>query len=340
MDRKQMSFTEIEYSKRKRITKKEEFLTMMNEIIDWNEWTSIIRPYYFKGDRGRPPRGLEIMLRMYLLQAWFSLSDEAVEDAIYDSYAMRQFMRLDFTQEQVPDATTLLKFRRIMENNQIGKLLFDALGRFLAENGYMMRGGTIVDATLIAAPSSTKNATGTRDPEMHQTKKGNQWYFGVKCHAGVDAGTGLVHTITVTAANVHDIAETVNLIREDDEVVYGDAGYLGIDKREEITSDSKKSAIEYRINRRRSTINKIPKGPSQSFERALEYKKSSIRSKVEHLFLIIKRQFGFYKVPYRGIAKNLNRLQVLCASANLLMLARAGRSLEKPICMRTREESA
>ena len=204
---KQQTFSDIEYSNRRKKTKRDEFLKIMNEIIPWDEWVAHIKPYYFDGRRGRPPIGIEKMLRMYLLQIWFSLSDEGVEDAIYDSYAMRKFMGIDFIEEQVPDATTLLHFRRLIEESGLGKAFFDAINRCLTECGHMMKGGTIIDATIISAPSSTKNAAGSRDPEMHQTKKGNQWHFGMKCHMGVDAGTGYIHSIEATAANVHDITQ-------------------------------------------------------------------------------------------------------------------------------------
>ena len=218
---KQESFSDMEYRCRKKKTKREEFLDTMEEIIPWDEWVSLIVPHYPAGKRGRPPIEIEIMLRMYLLQCWFNLSDEGVEDAIYDSYAMRKFMGINFFEQNVPDATTLLKFRHLLEEKGIGKLFFDAINRCLERAGRMMRGGSIVDATLISAPSSTKNAEKKRDPEMHQTKKGNQWHFGMKCHTGVDAGSGFVHTVEATAANTHDITVAAKLLREDDEVVYG-----------------------------------------------------------------------------------------------------------------------
>ena len=199
--------TDIEYSYRKKKTKREEFLEIMEEIIPWDEWVGVIEPYYPKGKRGRPPMGIEKMLRMYLLQIWFNLSDPATEDAIYDSYAMRKFTGIDFMTETVPDETTLCKFRHLLETNGLNKLFFDAINRVMVQTGHMMKGGTIVDATIINATSSTKNAEKKRDPEMHQTKKGNEWKFGMKCHIGVDAGSGLVHTITVTAANEHDITQ-------------------------------------------------------------------------------------------------------------------------------------
>lgn len=321
---KQQTFSDIEYSGRRKKTKRDEFLEIMNEIIPWDEWAAHIEPHYYSGKRGRPPLGIEKMLRMYLLQIWFTLSDEGVEDAIYDSYAMRKFMGIDFMVEQVPDATTLLHFRRLIEESGLGKAFFEAINRCLEKCGHIMKGGTIVDATLINAPSSTKNSTGSRDPEMRQTKKGNQWYFGMKCHMGVDAGTGYIHSIGATAANVHDIAEAAKLIRPDDEVVYGDAGYLGLDKRPEIIEDENKSKIDYRINQRPGKAHKMAEGPAREWFCQMERRKSSVRAKVEHAFHIIKNTFGFNKVSYRGIAKNLNRLYLLAASANLLMCARSG----------------
>lgn len=321
---KQQTFSDLEYSNRRKKTKRDEFLEIMEEIIPWYEWVALVEPYYFEGKRGRPPMGIEKMLRMYLLQVWFTLSDEGVEDAIYDSYAMRKFMGIDFITEQVPDATTLLKFRRLIEESGLGKAYFDAINRCLEQCGHMMKGGTIVDATIINAPSSTKNATGSRDPEMCQTKKGDQWYFGMKCHAGVDAGTGYIHSIEATSANVHDVSAASKLIRADDDVVYGDAGYLGIQKRPEIAEDAHMSGIDYRINQRPGKALSYAEGPSRELFRQEEYQKSSVRCKVEHAFHIIKNIFGFCKVSYRGIAKNLNRLYMLAASANLLMCARSG----------------
>ena len=255
---KQPSFTDIEYSLRKRTTKREEFLKAMDEFIPWEEWVAYVEPYYPSGQRGRPPMGIEKMLRMYLLQCWFNLSDEGIEDAIYDSYALRWFMKINFVDEQVPDATTLLKFRHLLEKHGIGKVFFHAFNSTLEKCGYIMRGGTIVDATLIQAPSSTKNEKKQRDPQMCQTKKGNQYYFGMKSHLGVDAGSGYVHSLETTAANVHDITVASRLIRDDDAVVYGDAGYLGIEKRDEIVSDEHLSSIEYRINRRVGSVQKVP----------------------------------------------------------------------------------
>jgi IS5 family transposase len=264
---------------------------------------------------------------MYLLQGWFSLSDEGVEEAIYDSYAMRKFMGLDFINEQVPDATTLLHFRRLMEENKLGEQLFKALRDALEKSGHVMHGGTIVDATIIEAPSSTKNRAKARDPEMHQTKKGNQWHFGMKVHIGVDAGTGYVVNVKGTSANVHDVTVASQLIREDDDVVYGDSGYLGLDKRKKIVLNQHLSSITYRINRRPGTLRKKDDHGGQDWERMIENRKSSVRSKVEHPFRFVKVQCGFRKTVYRGISKNLNRLYILFVSTNLWMCATAGRTL-------------
>jgi transposase, IS5 family len=321
MDSDQPSFTDVEYGNRRRVSRREQFLVTMNATIPWTRWVGLIEPHYYAdrpGKRGRKAKPVETMLRMYLLQVWFSLSDEGVEDAIYDSYAMRRFMKLDFGVEQVPDATTLLHFRHLLEKHKLGEQLFAAQNEIFDAEGWIMRGGSIVDATIIAAPSSTKNATGTRDPEMHQTKKGNQWYFGMKAHIGVDAGTGYTHSLTATAANVHDLDEVVNLVRGDDEVVYTDAGYQGAARRPEIAGDEYLSNIEWRVAARKGVL-KAMAAP----DRAAQSRQASVRAKVEHPFLVVKRDFAFTKTRYRGISKNLNHLNVLFASANWLMRARA-----------------
>ena len=326
--KKQQTFTDIEYSCRKKKTRREKFLEIMDEIIPWDEWVGVIAPHYPNGKRGRPPMGIERMLRMYLLQIWFNLSDPATEDAIYDSYAMRKFTGIDFMTEDVPDETTLCKFRHLLEKNGLNKLFFDAINRVMVATGHMMKGGTIVDATILNAPSSTKNEEKARDPEMHQTKKGNEWRFGMKCHIGVDAGSGLVHTIEVTAANEHDVTVAARLIREDDEVVYGDSGYLGIQKRPEVRDDAHLSMIDYRINRRPHSLPKVSDN-SIDWERLIEHRKSSVRCKVEHAFRIIKCQFGYTKTRYRGLMKNGNRLYAMFTCANLYALAMAGRNLRE-----------
>lgn len=320
---KQGTLTDIEYSGRKKKTRREEFLEIMDEIIPWDEWVSVIEPYYPKGKRGRPPMGIEKMLRMYLLQIWFNLSDPATEDAVYDSYAMRKFTGIDFMKESVPDETTLCKFRHLLEVNGLNKLFFEAINRVMVQSGHMMKDRTIVDTTIIDAPSSAKNAEKARDPEMHQTRKGNVWCFSMKCHVDVDAGSELVHTITVTSANKHDITETANLIREDDEAVYGDSGYLGVQKRSEIQQNEHFSKVDFRINRRPKSLPKVS-DHAIDWERHIEHRKSSIRSNIGHVFRIIKCQFGYKKVVYRGLKKNENRLYALFACANLYSLAIAG----------------
>lgn len=315
----QMTFSDYEYCLRKRKTKREEYLEIMDEIIPWEEWGAFMRPYYPDGRRGRPTKGIEKMLRMYLLQVWFNLSDEGVEDAIYDSYAFRKFMKIDFTEEQVSDATTLLKFRHLLERNHLGEVFFAAIKRVMDESEHIMHGGTIVDATIIEAPSSTKNAEKQRDPEMHQAKKGNTWHFGMKCHIGVYAGSGLIHTVTETSANTADITEAHKLLREDDGFVYGDNGYAGIAKRDEIKNNEKLSKIDFRINRRPKSLPKLPDGMID-WEREIEHQKSAVRCKIEHPFQILKNMFHFRKVRYKGLAKNLNKLNVLVACVNFLMV--------------------
>ena len=325
--RNQIGLADFEYSNRKRKTKREEFLEIMDHVIEWEEWTGLIMPYYPSGKRGRPTRGAEVMLRMYLLQNWFSLSDEGVEDAIYDSYAFRKFMGLNFLEEQAPDATTLCKFRKLLDENGVTKMFFERLKEFLAKHGKLMHGGTIVDATIVEAPSSTKNKEGRRDPEMHQVKKGNQWYFGERFHIGTDAGTGYIHSVEVTAANVNERDIVPVLVRGDDEVVYGDAGYTGIEKREDIKSNPHLSKIDWRINQQKPyRKNKWESGPGIYWHKHLEYQKSRIRSKVEYPFLVIKRIFGYRKVRYRGLGKNRTQAYTLCALANLYMLAQASNS--------------
>jgi len=299
-------------------TKRRSFLEKMDACVPWQEWIDVIRPYYYAGERGRPPVALETILRMYLLQVWFNLSDEGVEEEVYESASMSWFLGTDLVSERVPDATTLLKFRHLLEKNNLCETMFQHLNKLLESQGLMMRGGTIVDATIISAPSSTKNRKKERDPEMHQTKKGNQWYFGMKSHIGVDAGSGLVHSVENTAANIHDIVVTPNLLRADDSVVYGDSGYTGVERRPEVATDRIMSRITFLLNKRRGSV-------KTAWDKLIEKQKSAVRSKVEHPFQIIKRYFGYCKVVYRGIAKNANRLFALFASANILMCARAGR---------------
>lgn len=319
---RQSTFTDLEYASRRKKTKRDMFLEKMEALVPWNRWIKLIEPYYYKNERGRRPRGIEIMLRMYLLQVWFSLSDEAVEDAIFDSYAMRSFAGINFDDEQAPDATTLLRFRHLLEENGLQKKLFEDLNEHLKSEGLTMGKGTIVDATIISAPSSTKNKSGERDPEMHSTKKGNQYHFGMKAHIGVDADNGCVHTVTATSANVHDVTEASQLIRDEDEVVYGDAGYTGLEKRDEIKNDPQKREKKYHTNMRPGTLRKKKDSPEYEELRAVEHAKSSVRSKVEHAFWYLKVMFGYRKCVYKGLQKNLCRIYMAFASANMLRSSR------------------
>ena len=327
----QQTFTDMEYANRNRTTKREAFLDAMESIIPWKEWMELIAPFYVQKERGRKLIPLETMLRMYLMQNWFGLSDEGIEDAIYDSYAMKRFLKIDFSIERTPDATTLLHFRHLLEKHDITRKMFDDVKERLDAAGLIMHGGTIVDATIIHAPSSTKNTTKTRDPEMHSVRKGNQWFFGMKIHSGTDAATGYVHTITGTAANVHDIVQAHALIRADDHSVYGDTGYLGVEKRAEILEDPHLSSVDYRIAKRPSQNRTTKAYAGVNWDKKIEHEKTSIRCKVEHPFLIVKRLFQAGRTRYRGIKKNLLRYYLLFASANLVMCLRAGR--QRAFCM-------
>ena len=316
---KQMNFTDIEYTNRKRRTKREEFLNLMETVLPWDKWIKIIQPYYPSGKRGRPPRKIEIMLRMLLLQVWFNLSDEAVEDAIYDSYAMKSFLGINFDSgEQVPDATTLCKFRKLLSEHGLQKMIFDQVKEVLAERKMEVRGGTIVDATIIESSSSVKNADGKRDPEMHSVRKGNQWYFGMRVHVGADPVHGFVHSIKTTAANGVEVNEAPDLLREDDTVVYGDAGYCGLER-----YDTKGTERRYEINRQRGSFwHYRGKGLAWLEEKKQEDRKSSVRSKIEYVFHVVKDIFHWRKARYKGIAKNNDFAHLAFASANLYMLAK------------------
>ncbi|MES7798443.1 IS5 family transposase, partial [Cutibacterium acnes] len=276
----QTSFAELEYISKKKQTGRERFLAQIEAATPWAQLVAVIEPHYPKGNRGRPPIGLERMLRMYIAQNCFGLSDEGIEDALYDSQAIRRFVGIDLGREAAPDATTLLKFRRLLEENNLTAAIFEAINAHLAKRGLLMRQGTIVDATLIAAPSSTKNSTGERDPEMHQTKKGNQWHFGMKAHVGVDADSGLVHTVVGTAANVNDVTQAHHLLHGKETDVFGDAGYQGADKREENQGKQLSWHIAMRPGKRKA----LPETPWGVVMDKLEQVKARIRAKGEHAF--------------------------------------------------------
>lgn len=326
---RQLSFSDVEYASRRVTTKKEEFLSQMDSLVPWAEWCALIAPHWHPshpGKRGRRPVPVETMLRLYLLQCWYNLSDVATEEAVYDSRAMSRFVGVDFSSgSQVPDSTTLCKFRKAIADNGLGERMLASLNAILERAGVMMRGGSIVDATFVEAPSSTKNADGGRDPEAHQGKKGKNWHFGYKAHTGVDAGSGLVHTVVVTPANASDISQAHLLFRADDEFGYADAGYTGMGKREEFTRNPDLATMEFRISARPSSMR--AKGDPAGWDKAIERMKSAVRSKVEHPYQIVKRRFGFAKTRYRGLLKNASALSVRFALSNIAMVASAGRQL-------------
>jgi len=316
----QPSFSQAEFATKKKITRREKFLAGMEEVIPWARLLAVIEPHYPKGKRGRPPVGLERMLRVYFLQQWYGLADEALEDALYDSQALQQFARIDLSAEGVPDATTLLNFRHLLEMHDLCKGLFSAINADLTARGLLLREGTLVDATLIAAPPSTKNKEKQRDPEMHQTKKGNQWYFGMKAHIGADRDSKLVHTVVVTAANVADITKTAELLHGQEKQVHADAGYTGVEKRAEIVALERK--IDWQIAGKRGAIKAMAEGAEKAAIQAAEKAKASVRAFVEHPFHIVKNLFGHRKVRYRGLAKNGHQLYTLFGLANVVVGAR------------------
>jgi IS5 family transposase len=323
----QLSFAQAEYALKKKTTRREKFLGEMERVVPWARLVAVIEPHYPRGERGRPPMGIERMLRIYFLQQWYSLADEALEDAIYDSQALRTFARIDLSAEPVPDATTLLKFRHLLERHGLTKKIFDEVGKLLREKQLLMREGTVIDATIIHAPSSTKNEERKRDPEMHQTKKGNQWYFGMKAHVGADLESGLVHTVTGTAANVSDVAQASELLHGEEKEVFADAGYTGVEKREEVRAAHPE--VKWRVAQKRGKIAAMPEGEIKMLTQALERRKAQIRARVEHPFHILKNLFGHRKVRYRGLEKNTSHLQTLFALVNLViakarLLATAG----------------
>ena len=319
---KQITFAQAEHQNKKKVTRRERFLAEMNVLVPWQRLLDALSPSYYPdaaGKRGRPPTPLARMLRIYFLQQWYGLADEALEDAIYDSQAMRDFVGIDLSIESVPDATTLLRFRHLLERHSLTQRIFEEINASLAERGLFMREGTIVDATIIAAAPSTKNKAKQRDPAMKQTRKGNQWYFGMKAHIGVDAATGLTHSLVATSANQADITVAEQLLRDDKEPVYADAGYTGLGKR---LAEDGNTLPPLRIATRRSTIKKMEDGPEKQIMQRIEHCKASIRAKVEHPFHVIKNLFGHRKVRYRGMEKNQAQLFSLFALANLVLAKR------------------
>lgn len=302
-------------------TRKKEFLNQIDRIIPWGEWISLIQPCYYKGERGNKPYDLELMLRIYMLQNLYDLSDEGTVAEVIDSRAFSDFCGVD-SSNQVPNGDTLGRFRNLLIQHGLQERLFSQVVSMLMERGMILKKGTIVDSTIISAPSSTKNKEKKRDPEAHQTKKGNTWHFGYKAHIGVDRGSGLVHTVKATSANVHDVTVVPQLMTGEEEVVYGDSGYIGAEKREEaIVLNSKGKKVNYQINRRPSQIKKLSKS-GQYKAKKREHAKSSVRAKVEHVFGVVKCLLKFRKTRYRGLRKQTAKFNIMFALANLILADR------------------
>jgi IS5 family transposase len=298
------------YEQYRKPTRRDEFLATMEAIVPWSALSEVIEPHYPKAGNGRPPIGLERMLRIHFIQHWFNLADLACEEALYDSASLRRFVGIDLGREPVPDATTMLKFRRLLNDNKLGEALFAKVGQELQARSFKVNTGTIVDATIIGAPSSTKNADKARDPEMHQTRKGKQWYFGMKLHIGVDSQSGLAHSAVVTAANVHDKHPLPDLLHGNEARVYGDSAYAS--QKELIASKAPKAKdFTNQRTRRKGIVDEALKAKNRN--------KSRIRARVEHVFGVVKRLWGFGKVRYRGLAKNATRAFTALALANIYL---------------------
>ena len=314
----QSSFSALEFAAKKKLTRRERFLREIDAVTPWSDLMARIEPFYPKGTgRGRPPIGLARMLRMYVVQQCLGLSDEGIEDAVYDSQAIRGFIGIDLAREAAPDATTLLKFRRLLETHGLTQAIFEAINAHLAAKGLLLREGSVVDATIISAPSSTKNDSGTRDPEMRQTKKGKNWFFGMKAHIGADRDSGLVHTVVGTAANVSDVTVGNALLHGEETDVFADAGYQGADKRDDATGANWHVAMKPSVRKKWKKQPRI--GKLLDF---VERVKAAVRAKVEHPFHIVKNRFGLKKVRYRGLDKNTAQLFTLFGLANLLIAKR------------------
>ena len=302
-------------------TKKKEFLEQIERIVPWGEWLNLIKPCYYKGERGNKPYDLELMLRIYLIQNLYDLADEATVNEVIDSRAFSDFCGVE-SSNQVPDGDTLGRFRNLLIKNDLQEKLFKQVVELLTKRGLILKKGTIVDSTIISAPSSTKNASRQRDSEAHQTKKGNMYYFGFKAHIGVDDSSGLVNTVKVTPANKHDVTMTAELMHGDEERLYGDSGYLGADKRENaILKNRSGKKIKYIINRRPSQSKNLSTRAKGQIKRR-EREKSSVRAKVEHVFAVVKKQLRYRKTRYRGLRKQTAKLNMMFALANLILADR------------------
>ena len=310
----QLTFADSEFNGKRRKTRKELFLARMEALLPWAMMLEVIEPVYPKAGNGRRPYPLDTMLRIHCMQQWYSLSDGAMEDALYEVESMRRFAGLDLTDDAMPDETTILKFRHLLEKHALTGQMMNIINDTLEERGLLLKGGTMGDATIIHAPPSTKNRDKQRDPEMHQTKKGNQWYFGMKIHVGADVNSGLVHTVSVTPANASDISQLPELVREDDRAVFGDKGYVN----NQLKRLARKAGLFWGVSLKASKQH-----PLTEANKRFNHKMSSIRARVEHVFRVIKRQFGYTKVRYKGIAKNAAQVFSLIGLTNLYLARRA-----------------
>ena len=318
---KQMSLASTGFELVTKRTRKREFLDEMNIVIPWSELLSLITPHAPAGKTGRPPFATEVMLRIHLLQQFFGHSDPAMEEALHDIPLYQEFAHLDAGMTRLPDESTILRFRHMLEAHGLGQQILATVNAKLIDRGLMLKTGTVVDATLIAAPSSTKNDKGERDPEMHQTKKGNQWHFGMKAHIGVDADSGLVHTVVGTAANVNDVTQAHELLHGEEKMVFADSGYRGVTKRDEVKGQEHQP--EWHVAMMPSKRRALGKRGIDAIKERIEKIKASVRAKVEHPFRVINRQFGHVKVRYRGLAKNTAQILTLFALGNLWMARRS-----------------
>jgi IS5 family transposase len=313
---KQTTFDSLAYTAKKKLTRREKFLAEMEQVVPWSALLALIEEHYPKGGKaGRPPIPAAVMLRIHFLQQWYALSDPAMEDALYEIESMRRFVGLELNVDAIPDETTILKFRRFLEKHSLAPKILETVNAHLMARGMQMRAGTLVDATIIHAPSSTKNNAGKRDPEMHQTKKGNQWYFGMKAHIGVDSESGLVRVVVGTAANTADVTQIGALLTGEEATVHADAGYTGAQKYVE-------GKAELHVAKKRGKVKAIADAVVKEATETLERLKAQVRARVEHPFQMLKCQFGFTKVRYRGLAKNTAQLQTLFALVNLKMARR------------------
>jgi IS5 family transposase len=316
---KRTTFSSLAYDYKKKKTRRETFLEEMDQVIPWKKLFQIISPYYPRISNGRHPMPLSMMLRIYFMQQWYGLSDPAMEDSLYDIESMRRFAGIDLEIDAVPDETTILNFRHLLEKHNLTEKIFEETKQYLKEKGLLLREGTIVDATIIDAPSSTKNRDNSRDPEMKQTKKGNQWYFGMKAHIGTDTGKGLVHSIVVTNAAVHDSRVMDDLLHGEEQAVYGDKAYTSEEKRREYEG----KGIQWCIKRKAGSGHQLTEE-----DKVYNHLQGKIRAKVEHVFMVVKNLWNYRKVRYKGLYKNAVQLFSLFALANLYLVRRELRMIE------------